>query len=74
MAISIFYSVGTLVGGVAAPTLFSHLIGTGSRTALFAGYVAGGIFMIAGAATEACLGVKAERQSLESIARPLSAR
>ncbi|EDY21724.1 major facilitator superfamily MFS_1 [Chthoniobacter flavus Ellin428] len=73
MAISIFYSVGTLVGGVAAPTLFGHLIGTGSRTALFAGYAAGGILMILGAVAEAWLGVKAERQSLENIARPLSA-
>ena len=74
MAISIFYSVGTLVGGVAAPTLFGHLIGTGSRPALFAGYAAGGILMILGAVAAAWLGVKAERQSLESIARPLSAQ
>lgn len=74
MAISIFYSVGTLVGGVAAPTIFGHLIGTGSRTALFAGYVAAGAFMIIGAVAEARLGVKAERQSLESVASPLSSR
>lgn len=74
MAISIFYAVGTLVGGVAAPLLFGHLIGTGSRMSLFAGYLAGAILMIGGAIAEAWLGVKAERQSLESIAHPLSAK
>jgi len=33
--------------------------------------VAGGIFMLIGALAEACLGVDAERRSLESIALPL---
>lgn len=71
-AIAIFYAVGTLVGGVAAPLIFGWLIGTGSRDYLFAGYLAGGASMIAAAVVEACIGVKAERQSLESIATPLS--
>jgi MFS family permease len=74
LAISIFYAVGTLVGGVAAPLLFGHLIGTGARGSLFAGYLLGAALMIGAAVVEAVLGVKAERQPLESIANPLSAR
>jgi len=70
-AISVFYAAGTLSGGVGAPLLFGHLIQTGSRAAVFKGYVAGGLFMLAGAAAEATFGVDAARRSLESIASPL---
>ena len=73
-AIAIFYAAGTLVGGVGAPALFGALIGTGSRTALFWGYVAGGVLMLVAALVELTIGVKAERQSLESISKPLSTR
>jgi MFS family permease len=73
LAIAIFYAVGTLVGGVTAPVIFGYLIGTGSRDYLFAGYLTGAVLMIGAAVVEACIGVKAERQSLESIATPLSA-
>lgn len=73
LAISIFFAVGTLVGGVAAPTLFGYLIGTGSREYLCTGYMAGALLMVAAAGVEGWLGVKAERQPLESIARPLAA-
>jgi MFS family permease len=73
LAISLFYAIGTLVGGVAAPALFGYLIGTGSRSFLFVGYLTGAVFMIGAALVEARIGVKAERQSLESIAMPLSA-
>ena len=73
-AIAIFYAAGTLVGGVGAPALFGALIGTGSRDALFWGYVGGGALMIGAAIVEALIGVKAEGQSLESITAPLSAR
>jgi MFS family permease len=72
LAIAIFYAVGTLAGGVGAPALFGYLIGTGSRTQLLYGYLVGAALMVGAAAVEAILGVKAERQSLESIARPLS--
>jgi MFS family permease len=74
LAIAIFYAVGTLAGGVGAPILFGWIIGTGSKTALFNGYLVGAVLMIAGAVTEAWLGVPAERQSLEKIAAPLSSR
>ena len=70
-AISVFYAAGTLSGGAGAPLLFGHLIETGSRAAVSKGYVAGGLFMLVGAATEALFGVDAARRSLESIASPL---
>jgi MFS family permease len=74
IAISLFYAAGTLVGGVAAPVIFGHLIQSGSRTALFAGYVVAMVLMLLAATAEAIWGVKAERQSLEDIATPLSSR
>ena len=72
LAIAIFFAGGTLAGGVGAPALFGYLIGTGSRTELFCGYLIGAGLMIGAAVVELAIGVKAERQSLESIARPLS--
>jgi MFS family permease len=72
LAIAIFYAAATLVGGAAAPILFSALVATGSPLALFFGYVAGGGLMIGAAGLEAWLGVNAERQSLENIAAPLA--
>jgi MFS family permease len=71
-ALAIFYSIGTFAGGVFAPWLFGAIIGTGSRGALAAGYNVAAALMIAGGAVEAWIGVAAERQSLESIAAPLS--
>jgi MFS family permease len=73
MAISIFYAIGTLIGGVAAPSLFGALIQTGSRTNLLWGYLGAAALMVLAAVTELSLGVAAERQSLEKISKPLSA-
>ncbi len=70
-AISIFYALGTLAGGVGAPSLFARLIATHSRTYLFFGYLTGAILMLTGAATEWKFGVDAEGQSLESISKPI---
>jgi MFS family permease len=72
LAIGLFYASGTAVGGAAGPILFGYLAGTGSRMELFLGYVLAGGAMIGAACFEAVAGVKAERQSLESIAPPLS--
>ena len=74
LAIAVFYAVGTLAGGVAAPFIFGLLIQTRSRTALLYGYLAGAALMIAAAAVEAAIGIKAERTSLEAVTRPLSVR
>jgi MFS family permease len=73
LAIAVFYALGTLAGGVAAPFIFGLLIQTGLRTALFYGYLAGALLMIAAAVVEAVIGVRAEQRSLESISTPLSA-
>ncbi|HEY3916929.1 MAG TPA: MFS transporter [Stellaceae bacterium] len=73
IVIALFYASGTAIGGVAAPALFGALIATGSRGALMWGYLGGAAFMLIAAATEAWLGVAAERQPLEAVAAPLSA-
>jgi MFS family permease len=72
LAIALFFSLGTATGGVFAPWLFGTLIGTGSRQAVFGGYLAGAVLMLAAAAVELRYGVRAERVPLESIAAPLS--
>lgn len=74
LAIAIFYACGTFVGGVFGPALYGYIVGTGSRTLLFWGYIAGAVVMAAGGLVEIWLGVAAERKSLESIAAPLSSR
>ena len=74
MAIAIFYAIGTLAGGVGAPLLFGWIIGTGSTTALFMGYLVAAALMIFGAVVEAWIGVPAERRSLEHVAAPLSSK
>ena len=74
LAIAIFYAIGTLVGGVGAPVLFGWIIGTGSSTALFTGYLLAAVLMVFGALVEAWIGVAAERRSLEHVAAPLSSK
>jgi MFS family permease len=74
VAISIFYAFGTLAGGVGGPALYGYIVGTGSRSLLFWGYIAGAAVMILGGLFELLLGVNAERKSLEDVARPLSCR
>jgi MFS family permease len=74
VAIAVFYAIGTLVGGVGAPILFGWIIGTGSITTLFVGYLVAAALMIFGAAVEAWIGVPAERRSLEHVAAPLSSK
>ena len=73
MAIALFYAIGTALGGITGPILFGQLIGAGNRTDLFVGYLIAAALMIGTAATELALGIKAEQQSLESVAKPLTA-
>jgi MFS family permease len=72
MAIAIVYSIGTLVGGAFAPTLFGALIATKSPAAVFHGYLIGAAAMIAAAFIELHLGTEAARKLLEDVAPPLS--
>lgn len=73
LAIAVFFSLGTAAGGIVAPWLFGFLIGTGSRASLFFGYALGAGLMLIAAVVAALFGVKAERTSLERVARPLAA-
>ncbi len=70
-AIAIFYALGTLIGGVAAPLLFGALIASGSKTYVAYGYLFGAVLMLAGALCEILIGVEASGRSLESISKPL---
>lgn len=77
LCIAFFYAVGTAVGGITGPLLFGHLIdsasASGDITGIAIGYYLGAALMIAGGVVEIFLGVKAEGETLENIARPLTA-
>jgi len=74
MAISIFYAIGTLVGGAGAPALFGALIESNSKTHLVWGYLAAACPMMIASLLEMRVGVAAEGKSLEAISRPLSSK
>jgi MFS family permease len=73
ISISLFYALGTGVGGFIGPALFAALIESGSRDALFAGYALAAALMCVAGLLAAWIGVDAERKSLEQVAPPLSA-
>ncbi|MGH3444325.1 MAG: MFS transporter, partial [Nocardioidaceae bacterium] len=73
LCIAFFYAVGTAAGGITGPLIFSKLVASGNRYTLNAGYILGAALMIAGGIVAAFLAVKAERQTLENIAKPLTA-
>ena len=77
LCIAFFYAIGTAVGGISGPLLFGALIqnaaDSGDITKIAVGYFIGAALMVTGGLVEVLLGVKAEQQSLESIAKPLTA-
>jgi MFS family permease len=77
LCIAFFYAIGTAAGGISGPLLFGHLIDSASASkdisGIAPGYFLGAGLMIAGGVVAAFLGVKAEGQSLEDIAKPLTA-
>jgi hypothetical protein len=77
LCIAFFYAIGTAAGGIAGPLLFGSLIqnasASGDITKIAVGYFIGAALMIAGGVIEAIFGVKAERQTLENLATPLTA-
>ena len=72
LAIAVFYAIGTGVGGLFGPWLFSILIETGSRMSVFGGYLLGALLMIGAAVVAGRWSVAAERKPLEAVARPLA--
>ena len=77
LCIAFFYAIGTAAGGISGPLLFGYLIDQASAdkdiTGIAIGYFIGAVLMIGAGIVEAFLGVKAEGQSLENIAKPLTA-
>jgi len=73
LAIAFFYAIGTAAGGISGPLLFSALVGTGKVSDTVLAFSIGASLMILAGLVELFLGVKAERQSLEDIAKPLTA-
>jgi hypothetical protein len=74
LSIAFFYAAGTAVGGIVGPLLFGHMIETGDAMNVFWAYALGAALMIAGGIAEILLGVSAEQEQLEDIAKPLTAR
>ncbi len=73
LCISVFYAVGTGIGGITGPLVFQALIQTGDYTKAALALILGASMMIVGGIVELIFGVKAERQTLENIAKPLTA-
>ena len=73
MAIALFYSIATAIGGISGPVLFGNIIGTGNAGKLFVAYLVGAGFMVFAAVIELVLGIRAEGKSLENVATPLTA-
>jgi MFS family permease len=73
LCIALFYAVGTGIGGITGPQLFGPMVATGKTSEVFKALAIGAILMILGGITELAFGVKAERQQLEQIAKPLTA-
>jgi MFS family permease len=73
LCIAVFYAIGTGIGGITGPLLFQALIKTGSWSQAELALLLGAGMMIVGGIAEIVFGVKAEQQSLENIAKPLTA-
>jgi MFS family permease len=73
LAIAFFFAIGTATGGIVGPVLFGHLIHSGSRHLVATGFFIGAGAMALGGIAELLFGVRAEQQSLENIAKPLTA-
>jgi MFS family permease len=72
LAIAFFYAVGTAVGGITGPLLFGSMIESGDRGMVAVAFLIGAAVMAVGGVVEMAWGVKAEGQSLEAIAAPLT--
>jgi MFS family permease len=72
LAIALFYSVGTAVGGITGPLLFGSLI-NGGQSSVAIGFFVGAAVMAIGGVAELLFGVRAERTPLENIAKPITA-
>jgi MFS family permease len=72
LCIAVFYAIGTGIGGVIGPQVFSRMIESESYQQVFLALSLGAVMMILGGLAEVAFGVKAEGESLEKIAEPLT--
>ena len=72
LCIAVFYAIGTGIGGVIGPQVFSRMINTHSYQQVFLALSLGAVMMILGGLAELAFGVKAERAGLENVAKPLT--
>ncbi|PWI18148.1 MFS transporter [Streptomyces sp. Act143] len=73
MSIAFFYALGTAAGGISGPLLFADLTGTGKVADTVHAFQIGATLMCLAGLVAAALAVRAERRSLEDVARPLTA-
>ncbi len=74
LCIAFFYAIGTAAGGITGPYYFGKLLDKANTISDIAtGYYLGAALMIAGGIVAIFLGVHAEGESLENIAKPLTA-
>ncbi|MFE2215861.1 MFS transporter [Streptomyces canus] len=73
MSIAFFYALGTAAGGISGPLLFADLTSTGKVGDTVLAFQIGAGLMCAAGLVAAFLAVRAERRSLEDIAKPLTA-
>ncbi|MEU5995702.1 MFS transporter [Spirillospora sp. NPDC047418] len=72
LAIAFFYAIGTAVGGISGPLIFGRMIDSGVIGNVAIGFFIGAVIMALGGIAELLFGVRAERASLENIAKPLT--
>jgi MFS family permease len=73
LAIALFFAVGTATGGIVGPELFGQFVHSGNADLVGTGFLIGAGAMALGGVAELLFGVRAEQQSLENIATPLTA-
>jgi MFS family permease len=73
LAIALFYSTGTALGGPLSSWLFGRLIDKGARIYILYGDLLAAAILVGTVIVVLNFGVKAERTSLEEVAEPLSA-
>jgi MFS family permease len=73
MSIAFFYALGTAAGGISGPLLFADLTNTGRVGDTVLAFQIGAALMCLAGLVAAALAVRAERRSLEDIAKPLTA-
>jgi MFS family permease len=74
LAIAFFYAIGTAIGGITGPLVFQKLGESGDVSQVMIAYFIGAAVMAVGGIVEIFLGVRAEQQPLENIAKPITAR